>query len=744
MFSKTRIRNKLLISYSLLYALSLLIGFATFYFIIRNTIKANIESELNNTTTTIYNMVKTSAAVSIKNYLRSAAEKNVEIINGFYREHRRGILTEQEAKQQAAHVLLSQTIGESGYIYCLNGNGIVVVHPSKELLQADVSEYSFVKDLIVRKKGYLEYDWKNPDEQSPRPKALYTIYFEPWDWFVCVSSYREEFNGLVNIDDFRQSVLDLKFGKSGYSFVMDASGTAIIHPELEGINILTIEEIPNEGLEYILKNRKGRIEYPWKNPGEQQSRRKFCIFNHIEEYDWFVGAASYYDEFYGPLKTVTILGSITFGVTMLLVLLLTFGISESISAPLRRLMGHLSISMGDFSQRMPVASKDEIGELAKYYNNFMQQLEEYSSNLQNQIRSRRETEKNLRISEARYRLVMEAAADPIVIYDMEGKVTYFNPAFHKVFGWSLGECMGKKLDHFVPEENWPETQLMIEAIKAGKSLEATETKRYTSRGDIRTVSISGAAFRGHDQQLAGSVVILRDITETKRLTKRLMDIGDNVRQAIGQDLHDDLCPHLIGTGGLASALKKTIEDNHIEGAQLASHIIGLIHEATEKARNLARGLCPVHLVSFGLQSALKEIAEKTTASSGITCSFDGDTSIVFSDNTLATHLYYIVQEAVNNAVKHSCGSRIDISLYRKGGYTHLKITDNGTGIDIGRKNGGIGLRIMQHRALVIGAFLEITTPEGGGTVIHLFMKNSGHQDTTNTGDGTAGHFAIEP
>ena len=85
-------------------------------------------------------------------------------------------------------------------------------------------------------------------------------------------------------------------------------------------------------------------------------------------------------------------------------------------------------------------------------------------------------------------------------------------------------------------------------------LPITETRRNQD-GDVRTVSISGAAYRDNSHHLVGSVIILRDITETKRLTNLLMDIGDNVRQTIGQDMHDDLCPHLIGIGGLAAVLK---------------------------------------------------------------------------------------------------------------------------------------------------------------------------------------------
>lgn len=725
MFALTRIRHKLLIYYTLLYALSLSIGFATVYVIIRDSLQNNIESELQNTTTAVYNLVQTSATVSIKNYLRGVAEKNVEIIDALYQGSRQGLQTDGEAREKAAAVLLSQTIGESGYIYCLDSNGIVVVHPQRALLGTDVSDFPFIKDVLAKKRGYLEYDWKNPDEEVARPKALYMTHFEPWDWIIAVSSYRAEFKGLVNVDDFKEGVLDFKFGKTGYAFVVNTEGKAIIHPKLAGINILSVQGLPNEYLAEIIRRKNGRIIYPWQNPDEDMPRQKLCIFNYIKEYDWVVGASSYLDEFYQPLRTIGTLVLATFLATMLLVLSLSFKISSSITNPLQKLMDHFDhAGKGDFSLRMAVTSSDEIGKLSRFFNRFMEQLDQYNSDLQQQIAVRQEAEDSLRQSEQRYRSVMASAADPIITYDMEGRVTYFNPAFQQVFGWNPVECLGKKMDHFVPQENWPETMVMINAINEGRVLPATETKRLTKTGEIRHVSVSGAVLRDHDQHLVGSVVILRDVGETKRLTKQLMDIGDNVRQTIGQDLHDDLCPHLIGIGGLASALHATLKENSSQGAALAERIVGLIDDATTKARGLSRGLCPVHLVAYGLHSALGQIAEHTEMTAGIHCTFNGDESLKITDNTLATHLYYIVQEAVNNAVKHAGATTIDISLGEEDEYLHLLISDDGHGINEGQGGKGMGMQIMKYRVQVIGAFLDIVSNREEGTTLHIFMKKS--------------------
>ena len=721
-FPSLRIRHKLLLSYSFVFVISMSLGFAVLYSIVRKNIEANIESELKNTTTTILNLVKTSAAVSIKNYLRAIAEKNIEIVSFYFDQYKKGTLTENAAKEMAAGVLLSQTIGESGYIYCLDSSGKVVVHPQGTLVNVNVSQYNFIKEMLRKKKGYMEYDWKNPGEQDARPKALYMLYFAPWDWIIAVSSYRKEFKGLVRVEDFEKSVLALRFGETGYSFVLDGNGNAVIHPKLQGVNVLDKNLFPSRFLQEMLDRKTGEMVYPWQNPGEKNPRLKLCIFNSIPEFDWIVGSSSYQEEFFRPLKTITTVIVTIFVITLLLVLSLTYKISDSITRPLQDLRQHFEkASAGDFSLRMATPAGDEISQLSQYFNRFMVQMAEYSDNLKKQIQVRQEVENTLREREDRYRSVMEAAADPIIIYAMDGRVIYFNPAFSRVFGWTLAECQGRKMDHFVPEENWDETHWMINTILSGETVPATETKRSTKDGTVLHVSVSGAVYRDRNKELAGSIIILRDITENKWLTRQLMDIGDQVRQTIGQDLHDDLCPHLIGIAGLTAVLESNLMKDSPENYLLAGKIEHLIEEATGKARSLARGLCPVHLVSHGLQSALKEIALTTEQMSGLVCSFSGDVDI--DDNTVATHLYYIAHEAVNNAVKHAEAIHIDLSLLQKDGYIHLRIVDDGQGITAGGPSDGIGMLIMRYRASVIGAFLEIKTEPEVGTTVHVFLKS---------------------
>lgn len=132
------------------------------------------------------------------------------------------------------------------------------------------------------------------------------------------------------------------------------------------------------------------------------------------------------------------------------------------------------------------------------------------------ITIQKRAEEVLKESEKKYRVALEANPDPVVVYDMEGKVIYINPAFTRVFGWLLEERIGKKLDDFVPEENWPETQMMIDMVKAGESFYSIETRRLTKQGNVIPVSISASFYRDQEGNIEASVINLRDITDRKK------------------------------------------------------------------------------------------------------------------------------------------------------------------------------------------------------------------------------------
>lgn len=717
-----RIRYKLLLIYSTVFIVTVGLSSLILYTIVKSTVEKNIESELKNSTNTILNSVRTAVSVSIKNHMRATAEKNYEIIQHLYQLHKAGELTLEEAQKRAVDIILCQKVGSTGYICILDIKGRLLKHPRKSLEGLDISDHQFVQQMISRKKGYIEYYWKNPDEPFSMPKAMYINYFEPWDWLITVSSYRKEFETLVNINDFKESILSRRFGKTGYSYVMDTKGNIIIHPELEGINIFKDKRFSSSFYQQMLKQQNGKLIYSWKNPNDKYFRKKLVIFNAIPEYEWIVASASYLDEFYSPLNLIRNI-IIFMGFASLLVFIpVTFLLSATITKPLRELMNRFNqeISDGFADRRVSMQSQDEVGQLAFYYNTFMEKLEKYNKTLQAEIHERKLAQEALELSEEKYRSVMEATPDPIIVYNMDGEVTYLNPAFTRVFGYTLDESLGHKMNHFVPEDHWEEAMSGIKMILKGEPVPNMETKRKAKSGKLIDVSIRGSVYKSKDGKPVGSVVTHRDISEVKFLEKSIMETGEKERQKIGNDLHDDLCPHLIGIEGLTKVLKRKVEGYSDDAGTLSDKITELIKEAISKTRRLARGLCPAYF-DYGLESSLRELVSNTKLLHQVGCTLECTEIIDMHNPMIVINLYHIAGEAVQNAIRHGKADHIFIKLDTEGDNLRLCIRDNGIGMANSKEANGMGIRIMTYRAKLVGASFSIHSVKDEGTTILLTL-----------------------
>lgn len=212
--------------------------------------------------------------------------------------------------------------------------------------------------------------------------------------------------------------------------------------------------------------------------------------------------------------------------------------------------------------------------------------------------------------------------------------------------------------------------------------------------------------------------ITRDITEYKHLKKEAHNISENVPHQVGQYLHDDLGPHLIGIESLTTALKYKLEQKSAPEAADLEKIRMLIHRAIMKTQMLMRGLCPVDLDSRGLITALTKLASLTSTIFKMECRFEYDQSITVMDNMLATNLYYITKEAVHNACRHSGAEHVLITLGYKNNNFIIEVADDGNGIKTSaRKKPGMGLRIIQYRADLINGFIKLRKNKPKGTVV---------------------------
>ncbi len=176
-------------------------------------------------------------------------------------------------------------------------------------------------------------------------------------------------------------------------------------------------------------------------------------------------------------------------------------------------------SCEDISER-----KQAEEELRTYREHLEELVDGRTAELQREIVEHKQTEEALRKSEERHRIILESAPDPVVVYDMEGRVQYLNRAFSRVFGWTLSEIKGQKID-FVPGENLPEARLIFTNISHGETISGLETCRLTRDGQKVDVSVSGAGFFDSSGRLQGSVITIQDITERKRTEEEIKFIA---------------------------------------------------------------------------------------------------------------------------------------------------------------------------------------------------------------------------
>jgi signal transduction histidine kinase len=143
-----------------------------------------------------------------------------------------------------------------------------------------------------------------------------------------------------------------------------------------------------------------------------------------------------------------------------------------------------------------------------------------------------------------------------------------------------------------------------------------------------------------------------------------------------------------------------------------------VNEAIHKTRELARGLLPVVSDSHGLMSALQLWTAEVEDLFGVSCRLQCDSPVLIYDVTVATHLYRIAQEAVNNAMKHGAARNIVIELTADREKGRLTVHDDGKGIaDVSERAQGMGLHIMRYRAGMIGGALEIQRVQPRGTMV---------------------------
>jgi len=343
-----------------------------------------------------------------------------------------------------------------------------------------------------------------------------------------------------------------------------------------------------------------------------------------------------------------------------------------------------------------------------------------------------EANRHLRESEQRYRLILENALEYAVFtVDLLGCIATWNPGAERVLGYEAGEIIGRYLGVFDaaddPGHNVYATE-MAKAVERGKACR----EHWCVRKDGSRFWGSGmlVPLTAEDGHHIGFLKILRDRTADMRAEQQLREAeilraSEREQLRISQDLHDGLGQQLAGISCLSDGLKLDLADRCPSQSTIAGRISELLNVAVAQTRALARGLQPVCHEPDALMSALEHLASHVSELFKVTCEFECPAPVLVEDNAAATHLYRIAQEGVTNAIKHGQAKHIKIELFITPRKIVLVVRDDGTGFKRADKGGskGLGLRIMDHRAGILGGSLSIKNRGEGGAELICTVKN---------------------
>lgn len=505
------IRYHLLGFYILTQTLVLILSGSIIYSVVYENMQRNMMEILAVSTAAVRDVVEHAATLSIRNHLQAVATTNIDLLTSLERQVGEGQLSREEAMRRGEELLLTQQVGEQGYIYVLSSAGTILIHPDPEMRKRDVSGFRFVRQQMFYKNGYLEYDWSDSEGDAARPKAVHMAYFAPWDWIISVSGYRNDFYFLT--DELRQGLQAYHFGATGYAFIISSQGDIILHPWLKE-NVGTIDNDDVRALFKQLRDGKnGEISYYWRDQFETEARKKRVIFNYIPGLDWIVAATVYEDEIFQPLVRLGVVIALVVAGALILVIPLGLYLGGLIVRPISGLAQKMQQATGgDLNVRADEYALGEMGVLARHFNQYLARLRQSNHALLVEINERHQAEQQLLI----FGQAFECALEGIGITDPAGTLVAVNRAFTEITGYTSEEMIGRnvrilssgKQDQGFYRRMW---EILLET---GRWRGEIWNRRKS--GEVFPEYLNISAIRDEHGYVTHYVAVFHDLTEQKQ------------------------------------------------------------------------------------------------------------------------------------------------------------------------------------------------------------------------------------
>lgn len=363
-------------------------------------------ADVRTVTQVIHDFIDTTLRESIVSYLRAKVETGLEMLEVAELPDRG--LSEQEAVRLVESQLSSIQVAQSGYVYVLDDEGTVLIHPDPDTKGRTIPNTEPIRTQLEMRTGYLQYVWQNSYEPSPEPKALYMAEFPLYGWIVSATSYRDEFVQMVDQQRIADTLNGLEFDIETYSTVVARDGTFISHPDYRGRNVFEFfgEADGTRVMTALFSGTEGTLEYSWPDQSGETRRPKRMYYRHLPDFDWTVATTVYLDSLQEPtVRTVVLVGVFD----LALLALLIWGamvMSHSLADPIVRLSHSAARERPLRIDELPSGTPKELKSLVRQFNAFVGRIEQQKQDVAVREESLRQMveEKTILIQEIHHRV----------------------------------------------------------------------------------------------------------------------------------------------------------------------------------------------------------------------------------------------------------------------------------------------------------------------------------------------------
>jgi hypothetical protein len=375
---------------------------------------------------------------------------------------------------------------------------------------------------------------------------------------------------------------------------------------------------------------------------------------------------------------------------------------------------------GNFSVRLPNFSVPEFKLIADNFNKMGLSLESF-------------IKENNRLA-----LIAEQTADAVIIHDSDLNVSFWNSSAEKMFGYKKAEILGKTAMLIIPKNRSKELTENFNVISKNKVIKNFETQRLAKNGTLIDVSISASALIDpKSKKIIGDIVSIRDISEkliakksqlqlekNRQLTTIIQDHIEDERRSLARELHDELGQYVSAIKIFSQNItnRSKGKDNDIQESSLS--VTAAANQIYDGMHNIIRKLRPGSLDNLGLRETLKDlVATWKKQHKRLDIGLRVDANLDNLGEAININVYRIVQEAMNNCLKHADASKVNIIIEKKNKNLYLEFADNGVGFNksILSKTKQFGLVGIQERVNSLRGKFELITKKNKGTILKFYI-----------------------